>query len=68
MSTTFGIHIPQTDEVVEVAYRSSGVRILNPLVYLLPLDTPVIPLDNTAQGINTVEDLLKEHSINPNSW
>jgi hypothetical protein len=62
MSTTFGVYIKEIDDNVEIAHRRNGIAILNPLVYLLPLDTSIIPLDNTAQGINTVSDLLKEHT------
>ena len=58
MSTTFGIRIP-TSEVIEVAIRSGGVRWKNPLAHLLPDETKVEPLDNTAQGIYTIGDIKK---------
>lgn len=65
MSTKFGIYIPQTNETVEVAFRWSigepglvGIKILNPLVMILPPNWPVVAMDNTAQGIETVEQLL----------
>lgn len=46
---------------VIVAFRSSShISIINPLMVLLPDDTPVIPLDNTAQGIYTIGDIKKE--------
>jgi hypothetical protein len=62
MSTTFGVNIKNGDydEVVEVAFRSNGMRFINSLAHLLPDDTPVIPLDNTAQGIHTISDIKKE--------
>ena len=65
MSTTFGVKIPGMDNPVEVLYRSgSGLgklrfRILNPLVMLLPDQTPLIALDNSQQGIETVSDFLE---------
>ena len=64
MSTTFGIRIPHLETTVEVAHRHGignhrvQIDILNPLIYLLPTDTKVIPLDNTSQGIHTVNDIL----------
>jgi len=59
MSTTFWV---KTDswEVVEVAFRSSYIRFTNPLASLLPDDLPVIPLDNTAQGIYTIWDIKRD--------
>lgn len=49
------------DGNVEVAFRSSGhISIINPLMVLLPDNTPVIPLDNTSQGIYTIGDIKKE--------
>lgn len=30
-----------------------------PIAHLLPLNTPVIALDNTAQGIETIGDIIK---------
>ena len=65
MSTTFGVKIPGIDEPVEVLYRSgSGLgklrfRVLNPLIMLLPDSTPLIALDNSQQGIETVYDFLE---------
>ena len=58
MSTTFGVKVK--DNVVEVAFRSNGIRFINELAELLPDDTPVIPLDNTAQGVYTIGDVKKE--------
>ena len=60
MSTTFGIRIPTTGEVIEVAYRMGRVIWGNPLAHLLPDETKVIPLDNTAQGIYTIGDIKKQ--------
>ena len=61
MSTTFGVNIKKgdQDEVVEVAFRSNGMRFINDLAHLLPDDTPVIALDNTPQGIHTIGDIKK---------
>jgi len=55
MSTTFGVKI-QT-EIVEVAFRSNGIRFTNKLAWLLPDDTKVLALDNTEQGIFTIKDI-----------
>jgi hypothetical protein len=60
MSTTFGIIIPETGEEIEVAFRSRHIRWTNPLAHLLPDETKVEPLDNTAQGIYTIGDIKKE--------
>ena len=59
MSTTFGVRIPLTGEVIEVAFRSHYIRWENKLAHLLPDDLPVIPLDNSAQGIHTIGDIKK---------
>ena len=61
MSTTFGVNIKKgdQDEVVEVAFRSNGMRFINDLAHLLPDDTPEIALDNTPQGIHTIGDIKK---------
>ena len=62
MSTTFGVEIKDDDgigDVVEVAFRSNGMRFINPLAHLLPDDTPVIALDNTPQGVYTIGDIKK---------
>ena len=64
MSTTFGIKIHCLDKPVEVAHRHGigqgmvQIDILNPLLYLVKSDTKIIPLDNSAQGIETVSDLF----------
>jgi len=57
MSTTFGIHIPQTGEEIEVAFRSNGIRWTNKIAHLLPNETKVEALDNTPQGIYTIGDI-----------
>ena len=66
MSTTFAVEVPalhnrgKTIEV-DVAYRGLGyMRWENPLAQLLPDDTPVIPINNTAQGIYTIGDIKKK--------
>jgi len=47
MSTTFGVEIKDglgngyRNDVVEVAFRSNGMRFTNGLAHLLPDDTPV---------------------------
>ena len=62
MSTTFGVHVG--DELMPVARRNGigegrvGITFTNPLARLLPSDTQVVPMDNTAQGVETVGDLL----------
>ena len=58
MSTTFGVKVK--DDYVEVAFRSNGMRFINALAHLLPDDTPVIPLDNTAQGVHTIGDVKRK--------
>ena len=62
MSTIFGVIIPskENEPPVEVAFRSRGIYFTNPLAELLPDETPVIPLDNTAQGIYTIGDIKNE--------
>ena len=57
MSTTFGVKIKGDEELIEVAFRSNGMRFINPLACLLPDDTPVIPLDNTPQGVYMIGDI-----------
>ena len=46
--------------IVDVAFRSNGIHFINSLASLLPDDTPVIPMDNTAQGIYTIGDIKRE--------
>jgi hypothetical protein len=40
-----------------VAFRSNGMRFINPLAHLLPDETLVIALDNTPQGVYTIGDI-----------
>jgi hypothetical protein len=73
MSTKFGIRIESIDDTIEVAHRHNigkgevQIDILNPLLYLVRNDTKVIPLDNSAQGIETVNDIFNCKNIF-NSW
>ena len=55
MSTTFGVEIK--DDVIEVAFRSNGMRFTNELAHLLPDNTPVIAMDNSQQGVHTIGDI-----------
>lgn len=67
MSTTFGVkpdykYLKYTvnveeNDIIEVAFRSKSIVFTNPLAALLPDDTEVIPMDNTAQGIFTIGDI-----------
>lgn len=64
MSTTFGIKIDidNKEKILAIAYRSwTGLYCdinCDPLLSLIDPNTKVIPLDNTAQGIEKVGDLL----------
>jgi hypothetical protein len=59
MSTTFGV-ITKSGEEIPVARRVSGtVYFIDGLAELLPKNTKVVPLDNTAQGIYTIGDIRK---------
>ena len=58
MSTTFAVET--SEDTIEVAFRSNGMRFINKLAELLPDDTPVFPTDNTAQGVYTIGDVKKE--------
>jgi hypothetical protein len=63
MSTTFGVIPPsaENEPPIEVAFRNSGgISFINPLAELLPDSTPVIPLDNSAQGIYSIGDIKAE--------
>ena len=65
MSTTFAVEVK--DKQIEVARRrgigSGEVAIiwLNDLVEILPDETPVVPTDNTAQGVETLGNLRYLH-------
>lgn len=68
MSTTFGVNIPESEETIEIAFRDNGGRMrwLTQIARILPNDTEVIALDNSAQGIHTVADIrraINEHGI-----
>ena len=69
MSTTFGVQAG--DELIPVARRNGigegrvGITFTNPLARLLPGDTPVVPMDNTAQGVETIDDLLYLEAYEP---
>lgn len=59
MSTTFGIITK--DKEVKVAFRTyKHIEWLDPLAHLLPDETKVEPMDNSAQGIFTIGD-IKEY-------
>ena len=63
MSTTFELGINIKDNV-DICYRKSGetgaeYEWLNPIAHLLPYNTPVRPIDNTAQGIRTIGDIVR---------
>ena len=63
MSTTFGVAIKNNnkiEDVVEVAFRSNGMRFTNTLAQMLPDETPVIALDNSQQGVHTIGDIKEE--------
>jgi hypothetical protein len=71
MSTTFGItirkricneqtYLDQQYEIIKVAFRSSTIKWLHPLVKFLPDNTEVEALDNAKQGINTIGDIRKK--------
>jgi hypothetical protein len=69
MSTTFGVKVPslyEEDEfeILEVAFRSRYVRWKNGVAQLLPDETEVIAMDNSAQGIYTIGDIRKAISGN----
>ena len=74
MSTTFGVAIKKDgliEDVVEVAFRSNGMRFTNTLAQLLPDETPVIALDNTQQGVHTIGDIkeqIKQTDPNAKYW
>jgi len=63
MGTTFGVRIEQSsinnEEIVEVARRHRHMRWTNDLAHLLPDDTRVEPLDNSAQGIYDIGDIKR---------
>ena len=62
MSTTFGVK--NGDEIIPIARRFGigdgkvGITFTNEIAELLPPNTPVEPIDNTAQGVRTIGDLI----------
>jgi hypothetical protein len=66
MSTTFGVKIPSTGKVVEVARRIGvgngkvSVYFTNEIAELLPDDTEVVAIDNSSQGIFTIGDIKEK--------
>ena len=68
MSTTFGVRIPATGKVTQVAFRTHYIRWENPLAEFLPDETKVEALDNTAQGIYTIGDIKKAISKNSSKY
>ena len=65
MSTTFAIEVG--DKQIEVARRRGighgqvAIIWLNDLVEILPDETPVVPTDNSPQGVETLGDLRYLH-------
>lgn len=60
MSTTFWVRTNDFDKTIEeVAFRSNEIYFINNIAHLLPDDTKVIPMDNTAQWIYTIGDIKK---------
>ena len=69
MSTTFGI-ILRSGEEKPIARRVGGPNgaemwFTDEIAEMLPDNTPVEPLDNSAQGIYTIGD-IKNHILNQN--
>jgi hypothetical protein len=68
MSTTFGIEIEEDDKIVAkpVAHRSGSgngkvkIKWYDPLYRYIRPDKDVIPMNNSAQGIHKIKDLLLE--------
>jgi len=65
MSTTFVVEVG--DKQIEVARRRGighgqvAIIWLNDLVEILPDETPVVPTDNSPQGVETLGDLRYLH-------
>ena len=63
MSTTFGIKIPSTGDIIPIARRVGignrevSVYFTDPIAELLADDLEVIAIDNTPQGILTIKDI-----------
>jgi hypothetical protein len=52
-------------DFIIVAFRrnSSGIRLQNEIVKYLPSSMKVYPINNSAQGIYTIGDIIKEMEI-----
>ena len=67
MSTTFGIKIPSTGDIIPVARRGGigngevSVYFINYLAELLNDDLEVVAIDNTPQGIFTIKDIKQNN-------
>jgi hypothetical protein len=65
MSTTFGVKIPSTGEIIPIARRigtgNNSVRLTwtESIAELLPNDLEVEAIDNSNQGINCIGDIKK---------
>ena len=63
MSTTFGVRIPSTEEIIPIARRKGigngkvKVWFTEPLAELLNDTLEVIAIDNSSQGIYDIGDL-----------
>lgn len=63
MSTTFGVILKDGGGVKAIARRVGGgvlgaeMWFTDPMAELLPDETKVVPLDNSAQGIHTIGDI-----------
>lgn len=68
MSTTFGIKV--SEEIIPIARRvgigNGKVKFTftNPIAEKLSYDTEVYPIDNSAQGIYTIGDIINEMKEN----
>jgi hypothetical protein len=66
MSTTFGVKIPSSGDIIAVARRvgkGNGEVMLfftNHLAELLPDGTELIAIDNSNRGINTIRDFKRK--------
>lgn len=72
MSTKFGVIVD--NKTIEIAHRFSmgdgktGVSWLNDIAKLLPDSTPVVAINNSNQGVETVGDLRKILKKRKNSF
>ncbi len=63
MSTTFGVKIPSTGEILPIARRvgigNGKVKLYwtEPLAELLPNNLEVIAIDNSNQGVDFIGDI-----------